>query len=456
MRKGKGVKIILAASLVSMGSISYIPTTYAATADQLAVTTNSEEQNPNTLSGLKIEGVPLDQTFSPNQKEYSATVENEIQEITLDVESENPQASITVNDKPLNDGLFFLQTESNLFEITVMDGSHPANTYTLTVTRKKNNNNLLKNIKLSQGELSPKFSPSQLDYNVKVGNDVKTLMITPESMKETSSILINNKPFKGEANTLSLPVGKTTITILVTAENGDRKTYTLHVTREPQQANKPPVSPTGTVQDANNSKANGSNKSTNQIQKAVPNMVVTPVSTSMPTQNNRPTNQTQSTVQKINKATLSSLTVSEGTWNKDFTADEYTYHLSVASNVESVIIRPTAKYSGSTIKIEDGSSKTIQLDGKKTIISVIVTNGEDRKTYVIVFKKKVEKSESNPATDSTAESTVSSAVSTSVTTSKNTLTTGQTSTGEGQGETQSASVWGRLTAEISQFFSKLF
>lgn len=107
MRKGKGVKIILAASLVSMGSISYIPTTYAATADQLAVTTNSVGQNPNTLSGLEIEGVPLDQTFSPNQKEYLATVENEIQEITLVVESENPQASITVNGKPLNENLAF-------------------------------------------------------------------------------------------------------------------------------------------------------------------------------------------------------------------------------------------------------------------------------------------------------------------------------------------------------------
>ncbi|MBI0580466.1 cadherin-like beta sandwich domain-containing protein [Neobacillus cucumis] len=456
MRKGKGVKIILAASLVCMGSISYIPTTYAATADQLAVTTNSVGQNPNTLSGLEIEGVPLDQTFSPNQKEYSVTVENEIQEITLVVESENPQASITVNGKPLNGGLFLLQTGTNLFDITVKDGSHPENTYTLTVTRKKNNNNLLKNIKLSQGELSPDFSPSKLDYNVKVGNDVKTLTITPETLKESSSILINNKPFKGDENTLSLPVRKTTITILVTAENGDKKTYSLHVTREFQEANKPPVSAAGTVQDTNNSKANGSNKGANQIQKTIPNKVVTPVSTSMPNQNSRSTNQTQTTVQKINKATLSSLTVSEGTWNKDFTADEYTYHLSVKSDAESVIIKPTAKYSSSTIKIEDGSSKTIKLDGKKTIISVIVTNGEDRKTYVMVFKKKVEKSESSPATDSPAESTVSSATNTPVTTSNNNLTIGQTSTEKGQGNTQSVSVWGRLTEGISQFFSKLF
>ncbi|WP_026574654.1 cadherin-like beta sandwich domain-containing protein [Bacillus sp. UNC438CL73TsuS30] len=452
MQKGKGAKIILAASLVSIGSFSYIPSTYAATMDQTAVPTNSLEQNPNTLSGLEIVGVPLDQTFSPSLKEYSATVENNIPEINLVVKSENPEAILTVNGQPFQDGLYTIHTGMNTFEIAVKDGSHTVNTYKLTLIRKQNNNNLLKNIKLSKGELSPKFDSSIVNYSIKVDNNVKTLTVIPESMKKTSSIQIKNKLFKGERDTVSLPEGKSTITILVTAENGEMKTYTLHVTRELKQASKPPVPPARTVKVANNSKVSGSNRGMNQIQKTIPTKNVTPVST----QNNRSTSQIQATVQKINKATLSSLTVSTGIWNKDFITDEYTYHLSVASDVKSLTIKPTVKYSNSTVKIEGGSSQNIKLDGKKTIISVVVSNGEDRKTYVLIFRKKVEKSTSSSTNNDTVDSTVNSEASRQVTNSNNNLTTVKTSAWQGQGNPQSLSFWGRITENISKFFSKLF
>jgi len=59
----------------------------------------------------------------------------------------------------------------------------------------------------------------------------------------------------------------------------------------------------------------------------------------------------------------------------------------VSSAVEAVTINPIANYSDAAISIEGGNSKTIELNGKKTIISVVVTRNEDRKTYVLVFDK---------------------------------------------------------------------
>jgi hypothetical protein len=90
---------------------------------------------------------------------------------------------------------------------------------------------------------------------------------------------------------------------------------------------------------------------------------------------------------KTSTATLSSLTVSKGTWDSEFSKSEYTYHIAVSSSTEEVIINPTATYSSASALIEGGTDKTVKLTDRKTIINVQVTKGEDKKTYVLVFDK---------------------------------------------------------------------
>lgn len=352
----RGINILLVASIVGLGNYSYIPIAYAESTNAV-----QENQSENTLSKLEIEGIQLDRDFTTEVKEYSTTVENETREMNLLVESSNPDASITINDTSIKSGVvstFSLQTGENKFLITVSDGTHQLNTYTVTVTRKQNGNNLLQNIELSNGKLSPNFSSEINKYSIEVANYIASLTIKPTSVESTSTIQVNGTSLKEGRVSVDLPIGKSIITIVVTAENGEKKTYTINVAR---------------------------GNSTNS-------------QTTIPTQNNRtntfqPTmNQqgnTTTTAQKVSKATLSSLTINNGTWDSAFTSDEFTYHVAVSSDVDSITLSPTARYSSSTILIEGGTSKTIKLDNdNKTVISIVVRySDDDRKTYVLVIDR---------------------------------------------------------------------
>jgi hypothetical protein len=354
----RGITILLVSSMIGMGNYSYIPIAYAEST--VPVQANQSE---NTLSKLEIEGIKLNRDFTADVKEYSTTVENETKEINLLVESGNPESSITINDRSIKSGIastFSLQTGENKFLITVTDGTHQQNTYTLTVTRKQNGINLLQNIQLSTGKLSPSFSSEIYEYNVGVANDVPSLTIKPIAAETTSTIKVNGTSLKEGSVSVDLPIGKSIITIVVTAENGEKRTYTINADRGNNSVNSQTTIPT-------------QNNRTNTFQ---------------PTMNQQIN--TTTTAQKVSKATLSSLTVNNGTWDSAFSTDEFTYHVSVGNDVDSITLSPTARYSSSTILIEGGTSKTIKLDDdNKTVISIVVTySDDDRKTYVLVIDRK--------------------------------------------------------------------
>ncbi|MFK9094514.1 cadherin-like beta sandwich domain-containing protein [Bacillus salipaludis] len=350
-----GLNAILIVTMLGMGTGCYIPTAYA---ESTAVTEGQETSN--LLSKLEIEGIKLDKDFLAGVNEYAATVENNVQSINLLVESGNPDSLITINGASVKNGNpnpLLLQTGKNVFLISVKDSSHSINTYTLSVTRKQNANNLLQNIKLSTGQLSPAFSSAITEYTVPVKNDTSALTVLPSAVDQTATVEVNGVLAKEEGVLVKIPTGKSDILINVTAENGMKKSYTIHVERaEPAAVN--------TAIPARNTR-------TDSVQTA----------TQM---------QNSSAVQKMSKATLSALTVSGGTWDSTFSASEYTYHVAVSNDTKTITIEPTASFNSSTILIEGSTSKIIQLeDDQKTIISVVVSNDDDdRKTYVLVFDRK--------------------------------------------------------------------
>ncbi|MDN3015014.1 cadherin-like beta sandwich domain-containing protein [Paenibacillus sp. BSR1-1] len=357
MIQKKGFHAMLAVSLVSLGTVSYIPT---ASAESIA------KVEASSLSMLELKGIALDKDFSAEIYEYTATVANDVKTITLHAESADPASSISINGKALAEGNvadFNLQTGKNTFTITVNDGVHTTKTYTVTVTREQNDNNLLKDIKLSTGKLSPAFSPMTTDYNIDVTNAISGITVTASAIESTSVISLNGAAMNEAGIHIELPVGKTDIPIVVTAENGDQRTYTIHVTK---------------------ASAPISQMNASQMNASVQNNRSSSFQPSLQQVSNR-----SGTVQKTTKAKLSALSVSTGTWDSTFSSDEFTYHIAVASDVKTVTINSTAAYSSSSIKIEGGTNKTIQLeDDNRTIISVVVSHDDDdRKTYVLVFDK---------------------------------------------------------------------
>ncbi len=357
---------MLVLSMIWMGAESYLPKAYAET----NTATVQEDQLASTLSKLEIEGIELNQKFSSDINEYTAKVENKVHKIKLLLESSKTDSSITINGQTVLSGVvgtYSLQTGENKFLISVDEGSNSTNNYTLSIMRKENDNNLLQSITLSKGQLSPNFSSTVSDYKVVVPNDVPSITIKPTSVETTSTINVNETLVTKDGAVVELPVGESDIIIEVTAENGEKRTYSLHITRtadenitNPNQNNKPsPSQPTAQPNNRTNS-----SQPTGQQQKSL-------------------------TVEKTSKALLASLSVSEGSWDSSFTSDEFTYHVTVSSDLDKVTLNPTAKFSSSEILIEGSTSKTIKLDDdKKTIISVVVTNeNNDRKTYVLVFDK---------------------------------------------------------------------
>ena len=396
----KGFKVMAAITLIGIIISSTIPSALAATDEGSSATESNNGQNQSNLllSKLEIEGIQLDEALSPDLFNYSATVENDVKEISLIVESENPEAAIAINGetpKNIDTHTYSLQTGENKFTIALNDGIHPTSTYTLTVTRKQNSDNTLKGITLSKGELSPKFDPTVMDYSVQVGNEVEGLTISAKAAEDASTIEINNTPLNEDGTTIQLPIGQSDVSLLVTAENGDEKSYILHVVRAEKpidESSTPPKIPNQNTQNNETNNKSSSKQNSSHVSgstKPQGAFSATRGSSSQGLSQGAQGSNTQfsTAAEKVSFAALSSMTVSDGTWDSDFSSDEYTYHIAIPDNVTSVTLNPIAKYSSSAILIEGKTDKSIQLTENKTVISVLVTRGEDRKTYVLVLDK---------------------------------------------------------------------
>jgi len=405
----KAVNLSLAAAMAVTLTGSFTPSVFAE-----GTSTVVENQTATLLSGLvikdaKLNELKLNEVFSPDVKEYTAVVENNIESIliqpTLAKDSTSAKYTITdLKNQPIaanTDGSYTLNTGENTFLINVTDGSLTV-TYKLSVTREKSKNNSLKTIKLSAGELSPKFSADVTDYNVQVANDISSITVAPEAEEQTETVVVNGTSLKQTGLSVKIPEGKTDISIVVTAENGEKKVYTLHVTRAAKASQPKPTKPstpsksesgTGKSNQFSTSARNGSSKPSGSGYDLGSKGEAKTSFGNYPSNNAQADAKFQSgagSVQKTSKAKLSSLTVSTGTWDSSFSSDEYTYHVTVNSDIKTVTIHPTAAYSSASIKINGDSSRTITLDSdKKTIVPIVIQySNDDRKTYVLVFDKK--------------------------------------------------------------------
>lgn len=129
-------------------------------------------------------------------------------------------AAVTVNNTAqqptdTNGGNTGSNTGSNTDGTT--DGSSTAQTT-------QSSDNTLKSIVLSNGSLSPAFSPKTKNYTATVDNSVTSLSISATPTDQTAKVT----SVSGNDN---LQVGENTITITVKAENGVTAKYTIVVTR---------------------------------------------------------------------------------------------------------------------------------------------------------------------------------------------------------------------------------
>lgn len=99
---------------------------------------------------------------------------------------------------------------------------------TITVSAPLSTNNDLASLSVSQGSLSPSFSSGQTDYNVSVGANVESISIDAK--------VADNKAKLSGIGVKNLNYGSNKFAVVVTAENGSKKTYNVNVNREDNRA----------------------------------------------------------------------------------------------------------------------------------------------------------------------------------------------------------------------------
>jgi len=163
--------------------------------------------------------------FNKTTMDYTVVVDNTVTSITLGATPDYSKSTIS------GTGTKSLAIYSNYFNIVVTAENGSKRTYTVNVQRKDANglasppstNNDLKSITIEgYPDFSAAFNKETLTYVLEVGNLITDLTISAEPEDAKSKVEITKAP---------LVVGSNTITITVTAENNDVKTYTITVNR---------------------------------------------------------------------------------------------------------------------------------------------------------------------------------------------------------------------------------
>lgn len=295
----------------------------------------------------------------------------------------------------------------------------------------------------------------------------------------TAIVKVNGKNATSAGVKVTLPVGKTTVKIIVTAENGDEKTYTLTITRAAAKETESKVAPKeGEVQkepSTETSKAQPSsdkgNKSSLTSAESSNNLKPTSGVSQVPKAQQLESISTQKpktdSIVKVasadslgeegnNAPVLNNLTVSSGVWNKSFDTNEHTYHIEVDNDVSSVEMYATTNASGATIEYDGESSKKVKIKDKaKTAISVTVSKDGERRTYVLVFEKDMDVEMDEEETVDDVKTKEAEVEATQMSTAGKTLNDTSNNTGgqvNGKQPVETVSFFGN----IKDFFTSLF
>lgn len=300
-----------------------------------------------TLSNLTINQVTLSPTFASGTINYTASVAYTVTSVNITPTVNQANATVKVNGTTTTSGsaqAVSLSVGSNSIPVvvTAQDGS-TTKTYTINVTRAAASTDAnLSNFTISAGTLSPTFASGKTSYTASVANNVTSLTVTPTTSSANSTVTVNGTTVTSGSTSGSIPlaVGNNTISTVVTAQDGSTtKTYTLTVTR------------------------------------------ATASSTD---------------------ATLSNLTINQGTLSPTFASGTTSYSASVAYTVTSINVTPTVNQGNATVTVNgttttSGSAQSIPLAVGSNSISVVVTaqDGSTTKTYTLIVNRATASTDAN-------------------------------------------------------------
>ncbi len=293
----------------------------------------------NNLSALTVSSGDLDPGFNANTLVYSVDVSNNVGSVSITPTRQDSNATITVNGQATTSGQARTITlngagQSTNITITVTAQNGNQKTYLVTVSRGVSSNNNLQGLSVSPGTLAPAFRANTTNYTVNVASAVTSMTVTPRLQDPAATMTVNGQSTNsGQARTITLnEAGSNTfINVVVTAQNGTTKIYTMPVNRA----------------------ALGGNNN------------------------------------------LSALTVSPGSLDATFNANDLSYTVEVGSSVSSITVTPTRQDPNATITVNgtpatSGQGRSITLNGAglNTLINIVVTApNSSQKPYAVTVER---------------------------------------------------------------------
>ncbi|MDF0649950.1 MAG: hypothetical protein CV081_08190 [Nitrospira sp. LK265] len=193
----------------------------------------------NSLQSLTVPPGILTPTFDPNLQAYTASVPSNIGSVTVTSTLSGPTATMTVNGQTALSGQGLLvplkgNLETTAITVAVKAQNGAPKNYQVAVSRGISNNANLGSLSVSQGSLSPTFSPSIVDYSVNVASGVENVTITAAPQDSAAhGLTINGVPSPTLID-LGDPGSTTLVTLVVTAQNNQVKHYGLQIIRATQ------------------------------------------------------------------------------------------------------------------------------------------------------------------------------------------------------------------------------
>jgi len=181
------------------------------------IAVNKAASSNNYLASLLLDQ-PFTPTFDRDTMSYSATVANNITEVTATGVAEDPNATVTGN------GTHALNVGHNQVEITVTAENNTFRLYTIDVYRQPSSNNYLSDLKVN-GTTVEDFNREKLNYKLTVENSVTEANVQAILEDNTATIASGT-------GIINLKTDVNIIDIVVTAQDGGSRIYTLEITRK--------------------------------------------------------------------------------------------------------------------------------------------------------------------------------------------------------------------------------
>ena len=214
-------------------AVSGSQNTYIVTVNRTALGGN------NNLRGLTVSPGLLVPAFAASVVSYTVNVASTVASVAVTAQPQDAGATVSINGQPTtNQSVSLLAAGSSTaipIEVTAPNGSQK--TYTVVVNRAAivlSGNNNLSALAVSAGAFVPAFAATTTSYGLTVPNSTADTTVTATVADSTATLTINGSPATSgvAAPSIALAVGQNSITIVVTAGNGARNSYTVTITRE--------------------------------------------------------------------------------------------------------------------------------------------------------------------------------------------------------------------------------